>query len=115
MLIVYGIPNCDKVKKIINQLEESGFSYEFYNYKKSDPTEELILRWREHLNDWPINKRGTTYRKVKDLYEAADDSEKLNLIIQNSSMIKRPIIEHKNSVVSIGDLTSFDEFLKKKI
>lgn len=115
MLTVYGIANCDKMKKLINLLNVSGFSFQFYNYKKNPPTEHLILKWKKHLNDWPINKKGTTYRKIKDVFENADDSEKLNLIIQNSSMIKRPIVEHQNSIVSIGDLLEFEKFLKKKI
>ncbi len=115
MLKIYGIPNCDKMKKMFNQLKDSGFDFEFYNYKKNAPTSELIIRWKKHLNDWPVNKRGTTYRKVKELFEAGDEAEKIDLIIQNASMIKRPIIEHESTVVSIGDINSFDEFMKKKI
>jgi len=115
VLTVYGISNCDKIKKLINQLKETGFEFEFYNYKKNPPTEKLILKWKNYLNDWPINKRGTTYRKLKDVFELADDDKKIELIIQNSSMIKRPIVEHQSSIVSIGDLIEFEKFLKKKI
>tara|TARA_Y100000389_G_C17186264_1_gene376548 strand:+ start:189 stop:536 length:348 start_codon:yes stop_codon:yes gene_type:complete len=115
MLTVYGIPNCDKMKKIINQLKSSGFSFEFYNYKKCKPTDEHLLRWRKHLNDWPINKRGTTYRKLKEAFEVSDDANKIELMKSNASMIKRPIIENDNKVITIGDLLEFDKFLDKKI
>ena len=115
MLKVYGIPNCDKMKKVFKLLEDSNITYDLYNYKKQQPTSELIDKWKKSLGDWPVNKRGTTYRKLKESFENSDDQEKCHLIIENSSMITRPIIENNNSIVCIGDLEKLSSFIKEKM
>ena len=115
MLTVYGIPNCDKMKKVFKMLEAANIEYNLYNYKKSKPTKELLQKWREADGEWPVNKRGTTYRKLKDAFEVASDNEKCQLIIENSSMIKRPIVEDEKNIVSIGDLDSLSTHVNEKM
>ena len=115
MLTVYGIPNCDKMKKVFKMLEAANIEYNLYNYKKSKPTKELLQKWRSADGEWPVNKRGTTYRKLKDAFEVASDNEKCQLIIENSSMIKRPIVEDEKNIVSIGDLDSLSTHVNEKM
>jgi arsenate reductase len=105
MITMYAIPNCDTVKKARTYLDKKGVAYEFVDFKKAPPTKELIKRWEDFMGELPVNKKGTTYRKVKDEYEALTPAKKIDFIISNSSMIKRPVLENKNKTLSIG----FDE------
>ena len=105
MIDIFGIPNCDKVKKTLEILQEVNISYLFVDFKKVSPTKEQIINWRKHLDDWPVNKRGTTYRKFKDKFTKASDTEKIDLLVNNSSMIPRPIVEKNGKILKIG----FDE------
>lgn len=102
MITMYGIPNCDTVKKAKKALEERDVEFEFINFKKVDPTKKNITDWKKFLGEWPINKRGTTFRKLKEEFESANDSQTLKLIIENSSVIKRPILEKNGKVLCLG-------------
>jgi Spx/MgsR family transcriptional regulator len=105
MFELYGIPNCDTVKKAMKKLKEQGIDYEFHNFKKETPTKKDIKRWKSAYGDWPVNKKGRTYKQLKDDLESASSSEMENLIMENTSLIKRPILEENGEVISFG----FDE------
>ena len=61
------------------------------------------------MADWPVNKKGRTYREYKEEFEGGGDAVRLRLLIENSSMIKRPIVERENGSVTFGyDKESFD-------
>lgn len=102
MLVVYGISNCDTVKKARSFLENSNVDYSFVDFKKTKPTKDNIVMWKKFLGDFPVNKKGTTYKKFKEEYELLDEAKKVDFIIENSSMIKRPIFEKKSKVLAIG-------------
>lgn len=102
MYQLYGIPNCDTVKKARKHLEADGVEYGFIDFKKTPPTKELLQRWKLELGELPVNKRGTTYRKVKDDYEESSEAKKVLLLIELSSMIKRPLLEKNNIPVVMG-------------
>ena len=98
MITVFGIKNCDTVKKSLKWLEANNISFEFYDYKKLPPKREwLIEQIEQHGLDTIVNKRGTTYRKLDDSLKAslAVDTAP-NLLVENPSMIKRPILCHQN-------------------
>ncbi len=104
-VIVYGIKNCDTVKKALGHLDKTKFEYEFYDYKKTPPTKESIVKWKEVIGELPVNKKGTTYKKFLSEFEALkSEREKIQFMIENSSMITRPIIEDvkTGSVLSVG-------------
>ncbi|PIQ54783.1 MAG: arsenate reductase [Bdellovibrionales bacterium CG12_big_fil_rev_8_21_14_0_65_38_15] len=111
MLKVYGIKNCDTVKKALVALDKTKLDYEFIDFKKEKPTKELILKWKDFMKDWPVNTRGPTYRKIKEDFEKATDTKKIALLIEASSAIKRPLIE-KNGKPKIA---GFDEEAIKKL
>lgn len=111
MFQVYGIPNCDTVKKARTYLEEHQLEYEFVNFKKSPPTMDQISKWRKSFGDWPVNKKGPTYRKIKADFEQGPASEKMNLLMENSSAIKRPILTRNGKDFVFG----FDEELYSKL
>ena len=103
---VYGIPNCDTVKKTRRWLDANGVEYEFHDYKKLGISVSTLEKWcDDHGYEALINKRGTTWRRL-------DESDKENLtqkkavaLMQlNTSLIKRPVTEHAGS-----RLIGFDE------
>lgn len=108
---LYGIPNCDTVKKARVFLEKNNVQYDFIDFKKSAPTVIDIQRWEKFFGELPVNKKGPTFRKIKEAFEQASVKEKLKLLIDNSSAIKRPILETSTKVEAIG----FDEVLYKKL
>ena len=107
---VYGIKNCDTVKKALRYLDEKNTDYEFVDFKKTPPTKTLIKKWTKDLGDIPVNKRGTAFRKFKEEYEAASKEEKINLLVENSSAIKRPIVEASETLMGF-DKDKWDDTL----
>lgn len=99
---LYGIPNCDTVKKARTYLEGKKIAFEFVDFKKTAPTAEDISRWEKAFGDLPVNKAGQTYKKHRDAYEKLSPKEKVKFIMANSSMIKRPILEENGKVLAFG-------------
>ena len=98
----YGIPNCDTVKKARLWLEGQGIEYTFHDYKKEGADADKLAAWIADMGvDVVLNKRGTTYRKLSDAEkaDAADSHKAVTLLVQNPSMIKRPVVEHENGIL----------------
>ena len=94
MVKMYGIPNCDTIKKARKWLDSHGVDYEFHNYKKEGVDESLLRQWCK-LVGWEVllNKRGTTWRKLPECEkEGLDESKAVALLVANPSMIKRPVL-----------------------
>ena len=105
---MFGIANCDTVKKARTFLEKNKIDYEFIDFKKTAPIAADIKRWEKFFGELPANKKGPTFRKIKESFESASATEKIGLLILNSSAIKRPIVECNGQVVSIGfDQTTY--------
>lgn len=96
-ITIYGIKSCSTMKKAFTKLNELGVSYDFHDYKKQGIDKESVQRWVDSLGiDKVLNKRGTTWRKLDDSQKQAADSDvdkAIDLLVENTSMIKRPIIE----------------------
>ncbi len=105
MITMYAIPNCDTVKKARASLDKKKIEYKFIDFKKTPPSVEQLNRWSAFFGELPINKKGTTYKTLKDVYEALAPKAKHAFIIANTSMIKRPILEKNDKTLAIG----FDE------
>ncbi len=104
---LFGIPNCNTVKKVRDYLEENKVSYDFIDFKKQAPTESDIKRWKSFMKTWPVNTKGPTYRKIREKFEAASDSQKMKILVENSSAIKRPILEQEGTVQAVGYDTEY--------
>lgn len=102
MYKIYGIPNCNTVKKALTHLDKTGAQYEFINFKKAPPSKAQIQSWKKAFGDWPVNKKGPTYRKIKEDFEAADAAKKKEMLTQVTSAIKRPILEKNGEAVFFG-------------
>lgn len=111
MYYIYAIPNCNTVKKARTHLESIGIEYEFINFKKTPPTKKDIKKWKEAFTDWPVNKKGPTYRKIKDEFEAADTNQKYQILMSTTSAIKRPILTKGEEVLCFG----YDEELYSQL
>jgi arsenate reductase len=93
---LYGIPNCDTVKKARTWLAEHGQNVPFHDFKKQGLARERVAAWLEQT-DWEIlvNRKGTTWRKLSDERRAqvVDKASALDLILENPSVVKRPVLE----------------------
>ena len=94
MIDVYGIKNCDTMKKALRWLDDHGVDYIFHDYKKEDASETVLQNAiAAHGWDSVINKRGTTWRRLPDdVKNAVNDQSAITLAIENPSIIKRPLI-----------------------
>ena len=114
MYIVYGIPNCNTVKKAITWLQEHKISYEFHHYKKKGISSAKLSEWSKQVG-WEIllNRKGTTWKQLDQSLQNSIKSEKsaVSLLIEKTSAIKRPLIEKNGKVVVIG----FEEGLYKRL
>lgn len=102
MLKVYGIKNCNTVKKALSWLDENHKAYTFHDYKKTPATKDLLKRWEKEVS-WErlLNKKGTTWRRLTQEQQAAvkDADSAIAALNENNSMIKRPVIESPNGIL----------------
>ncbi|GAM69054.1 hypothetical protein JCM19236_5367 [Vibrio sp. JCM 19236] len=98
-VIMYGIPNCDTIKKAKKWLQEQNIEFEFHDYRKQGVDKELVAEFCKFLGwEQVLNKRGTTYRQLSDEQkQSLSESTAIPLLVEHPAMIKRPIIR-------IGDL-----------
>jgi arsenate reductase (glutaredoxin) len=94
-LKLYGIPNCDTMKKARGWLESHEVAYEFHDYKKSGIDRDTLAGWAKAVG-WEVllNRAGTTFRKLPaEAKEKLDERKALKLMLEQPSMIKRPVLE----------------------
>jgi arsenate reductase (glutaredoxin) len=104
---LYGIPNCDTVKKARTWLDQHGISYRFHDFKKAGVTHDQVNQWLAHVGwDVLVNRKGTTWRALSDERKAAvtDATSATELMIESPSVIKRPVLfTADNAYVGFSD------------
>lgn len=103
MIKLFGIPNCDTIKKAKKWLEQNNIEYTFHDYRKDGVNSEMVNAFCQQL-DWQqvLNKRGTTYRQLDDATKENLNAESaVALLVEQPAMIKRPILE-KNGEFHLG-------------
>jgi arsenate reductase len=108
MYILYGIPNCDTVKKARTWLEKHKIAYQFHDYKQHGINAAKLKAWMKAAGwDTVLNKKSTTWRALTAEQQAdiMDAASAIPFLQENTSGIKRPLIEKEGKVVVIG----FDE------
>lgn len=103
-ITLFGIPNCDTVKKARQWLAQRGMEYHFHDFKKDGVSDALLAEWLRQL-PWEtlVNRKGTTWRALDDATKTAvvDAVAAAKLMQQSPSVIKRPVLMH-NEHVHVG-------------
>lgn len=101
MLILYGIPNCDTVKKARAWLDGRGHTYAFHDYKRAGIDEARLRTWIDAVG-WEalLNRAGTTFRKLAEADKAGLDADKaVALMMAQPSMVRRPVVEFDGALL----------------
>lgn len=100
-IILYGINNCDSVKKARQWLAAQAIDYQFIDFKKQAPDENLIRQWLKQIElTQVLNKRSSTWRSLSaaEQVRAADDGGAIALMMQYPNLIKRPLLQHAGGI-----------------
>ena len=102
MLQVYGIKNCNTVKKALTWLEDNQIAFQFHDFKKEGVSDEKLKAWEKSV-DWQalLNNKGTTWKKLSPEQQAriVDVKSANEVLKEHTSMIKRPVIEYNNGIL----------------
>ena len=112
MLTLYGIKNCDTVKKARRWLEDHGVNYQFHDFRQDGLDKKLLNTWIESLG-WEtlVNKRSTTWRNLSDKdKDITTKQHAVKLLLANPTLIKRPVVQHNKHL-----LVGFNEAEFKKL
>ncbi|MEQ8409926.1 MAG: arsenate reductase [Erythrobacter sp.] len=99
---LYGIPNCDSVRKARKWLEAEGRDHVFHDFKKEGVDPAKVKAWIATKGlDVVVNRRGTTFRKLSegDKVASQDSHSAVALLVQRPSLIKRPVVEHEGGIL----------------
>jgi arsenate reductase len=113
---VYGIRNCDTMKKTFAWLDEHGIAYDFHDYKREAPPPERLAAWARAVG-WEqlANTRGTTWRKLPEAdRQGLDERRALTLLAANPSAIRRPIVEAGDELLVGFDADAFARVLRPR-
>ena len=100
MVTIYGIKNCDSVKKALKFLKNHAIEYTFVDLKEHPPSLQKIKEWLQHADiDTLFNARSTTYRNLKLKELTLDDVQKVQWLAKEPLLIKRPVIESDDTIL----------------
>jgi arsenate reductase len=102
MITIYGIKNCDTMKKAFNWLNDHEINYTFHDYKQEGISKQKIEEWLKHKDITEIiNLRSTTFKELSEADQASIEDKKkaIALMMENTSMIKRPLIETSKGII----------------
>ena len=108
MLKIYGIKNCNSMKKAFDLLDQMGLKYEFHDYKKQGIEADTVKLWLEQVGaDIILNKKGTTWKKLtpeEQSHALSSQDHLIQTLTTHTSMIKRPVLK-----TAEGYIVGFDE------
>ena len=101
MTTVYGIKNCDTMKKALRWLDDAGVEYRFHDYKKEGVPADQLDNWLTTLGwEQVINRRGTTWRKLDEsIRDNMDNQSARAVVLDNPSIVKRPLLDTGSELV----------------
>ncbi len=107
MIKIYGIPNCNSVKKALDFIKSTKEEFEFIDFKKTKPSRELVESWAKAVMiEKLFNTKGTKYRSSNLDFKAMGYSSRIDALVEEPTMIKRPVIEYNGKTI-----VGFDEDL----
>lgn len=113
-ITVYGIKNCDTMKKAFTWLDKHKVAYTFHDYKKSGADSEVVKQaFAQHGWENTINRKGMTWRNLPDTVKnGMTEKRALEVALENPSVIRRPLVTHGKNIVLGFDEKQFGELLK---
>ncbi len=109
MLQIYGIKNCDSVKKALKFFKEHSINYELIDFKSTPVHCDKITSWLNHVEmKVLLNSRGTTYRTLQIKTLDLDDNAKKQYLCEHNMLIKRPVVEYKDQVLVGFNLKEYE-------
>ena len=102
-MILYGISNCDTIKKAKNWLELNNIDYKFHDFRKQGLEPEIIQSWLTQIAwDKLLNKRSTTWRNLElEVQQSVNAENIIQLLVENPTLIKRPVL-NVNGIINVG-------------
>jgi arsenate reductase len=103
-ITIYGIKNCDTMKKARAWLDKQGVDYAFHDYKSAGIDKERLEKWAKKAG-WEtlLNRAGTTFKKLPDKYkEGLTEKKAITLMLAQPSMIKRPVLDLGGGKLLVG-------------
>lgn len=101
-ITIYGIPNCDTTKKAITWLQKNNIDFSFHDYKLQGISKERLDNWC-NKQGWELifNKRSTIWRELPEAEQqkVTGQPAAIKIMLENNSIIKRPVIEHNNKII----------------
>jgi len=114
MLNVYGIKNCDSVRKALKFLKAHEIAYEFIDFRETPVTQEIIDSWLEKCDiNTLFNTRGMTYRTLKLKEKNLSDNEKRHWLAKENMLIKRPVITFEKNIIIGYNESQYQNLLLK--
>jgi arsenate reductase len=113
MITLYGIPNCDTVRKARNWLKTHGVDYIFFDMRKDGLTREVVNSWIGQVG-WEqiVNKRGTNWKKLSPkAREALNEKSVTRLVLETPTLVKRPVIDFDGKIIVGFDEKTYKQFL----
>src|ERR1700741_1279521 len=114
-MTIYGIPNCDTVKKTLDWFKKNKIAYTFHDYKKSAITKSKLEAWSGKVG-WEVllNKKGTSWRKLTPAQQerGTNQTAAIQVMMENNSIIKRPVVEAGEKLLVGFNETDFIKQLK---
>lgn len=109
-ITMYGIKNCDTIKKARTWLDTRGIAYEFHDYKTAGLDRKQLEDWTREVGWEPlVNRAGTTFRKLADADKTnLDEAKALALMLANPSLVKRPVLAIASGAKSRRLLVGFN-------
>ncbi|WP_277054373.1 ArsC family reductase [Pseudoalteromonas marina] len=114
MITLYGISNCDTIKKAKKYLTDNNIEFTFHDYRKEGVNEQMVAEFADKL-DWEqlVNKRGTTYRALSDEQKKILTKQNaIQLLVQQPAMIKRPVLVNGTDFYLGFKVAQYDEIFK---
>ncbi|WP_259015980.1 arsenate reductase [Emticicia fluvialis] len=105
MLTVYGIPNCDTIKKTLDWLKANQIEFQFHDYRKEGISEEKLNDWLAQVPlEKLFNKASTSFKELPDEVKptVGDPAVAVQLMQEKTSVIKRPVVEKDGKVLAVG-------------
>ncbi len=116
MIQLYGIANCDKVKASRTWLERAGLDYAFHDFRQQGLERAQAERWYNALGDALINRRSTSWRQLSPKQQAMRDRQAvLELILQQPTLIQRPVLERGERLLINFSPDRYAEFFTKDL